>query len=84
MALLLIQDYQSYGIDWDGPVPAIEDETAVNVPKVNCPLNNDDQTALTGLINPLNQSNSFGIDVYIQTVNFISQRLGCPDGFHLM
>jgi hypothetical protein len=75
------QNYENYGIDWDSPVPAIENEGAVNPPKITCPLVNDDYVTLVRLINPMNQSDSFGIDIYIATVNYISQQLTCHNGF---
>lgn len=78
---LFSKDLSTYGIDWDGPVPAVDNEGVIQVPKIACPLDHNGYAALTNLVNPLKASDSFGIDIYIETVTFISQQLQCTSGF---
>jgi len=54
---------------------------AVSVPRISCPLSDEDYLELTMEHNPLAQSDAFGTEIYIQVVEYISQKLGCNTGF---
>ena len=60
-----------YGVDDDGPQPMPHEEVAV--PRVNFQLSPRNTQLLQTLINPLQVSQSYGIDVYEQTLAFIEQ-----------
>ena len=58
-----------YGVDDDGPQPMPHEEVAV--PRVNFQLLPRNIQLLQTLINPLQVSQSYDIDVYEQTLAFI-------------
>uniref|UniRef100_A0ABM0MHA4 Uncharacterized protein LOC102808228 n=1 Tax=Saccoglossus kowalevskii TaxID=10224 RepID=A0ABM0MHA4_SACKO len=58
--------YLGYGIDPQAPVPD-EDEYNITLPEVLLPLPNDTLDVLTQTINPLEESNDYGISIYILT-----------------
>ena len=60
-----------YGVDDDGPQPMPHEEVAV--PRVNFQLSSRNTQLLQTLINPLQDSQCYGIDVYEQTLAFIEQ-----------
>ena len=74
-----------HGIDWSGPLPELpvaEDSTAaVTMPRIACPVSDEDYFQLTMENNPLTQSDAFGIEIYIRVVDYISQKQGCNTGF---
>ena len=61
----------SYGVDDEGPEPTDSDEGAVSVPQLNFELHSTDLQRLRDTVDPLSPSNSYGIDLYEQTVDFI-------------
>lgn len=63
-----------YGIDIDGPVPDVE-ENSVWVPPTPTPLNADSLTTLQTLIDPLRESDSFGIDIFLQVKEFLERNI---------
>lgn len=70
--------YNIYGIDWDGPLPCSEwsgqdkdNDDLVEIPPVNCPLQEADIERLKIHVKPLDQSDSYGIDLYIKTLSFV-------------
>ena len=67
-ALDLFEDVDSaYGIDYDAPIPSQDDKNGIEVPE--CAYINDaDLTSLKLVIDPLQQSNEYGIDIYENTV----------------
>ena len=67
------EEFEEYGIDWDGPIPAEADVDveAVLVPETNCPLSQVDYHELSHSINPLRESNSYGIDIYTEVKEFV-------------
>ena len=72
---MLPQDeYQLYGIDWDGPLPQGEemDVDSVEVPETACPLSQEHFNELVATINPLRESNTYGIDIYLETLEFVN------------
>ena len=48
----------------------------VEVPPVNCPLNKVGYEQLKASINPMDASDSHGIDLYIKTLSFFSGLFG--------
>ena len=63
-------DCNSYGVD---PDDLIDEDDAINVPETVVPLSDSSINMLTGSINPLQQSDSYGADIYMQTVNLVYQ-----------
>jgi hypothetical protein len=70
-------EFQQYGIDWDGPVPAEDDMDvdAVQVPETTCPLSQEHLDELVATIDPLRESNSYGIDIYLETMEFVNTHI---------
>ena len=64
-------------------MPLIEEQGEVinDIPRVTCPMNEDDYLSLSQEHDPLAHSEAFGIDIYLSTVNFISRKLECNNGF---
>lgn len=63
-------------------LPVAEDSTAVvTLPRIACPVSDEDYFQLTMEHNPLAQSDAFGIEIYIRVVDYISQKRGCNTGF---
>ncbi|KAG5260489.1 hypothetical protein AALO_G00309830 [Alosa alosa] len=67
----------SWGVDWDGPV-ATENivESTVTVPEPPVALRDIVVSRLSDSIDPFMHSNSFGIEIYKEAVNFASNVLG--------
>lgn len=70
----LQDDIANYGIDHDGPLPG-ESTDIVEVPETRCPLGAEQSQELAQSINPLRQSENFGIDTFQEVVQFIQHRL---------
>ncbi|CAG2214990.1 unnamed protein product [Mytilus edulis] len=67
-------EIENYGIDWAGPVPEINNDT-VSVPRISCPINDANFAQLRREINPLEEPNGLGIDIFLRTLAFCSVRL---------
>ena len=69
-------DINAYGIDWDGPLPeeANYNET-VCVPDVPVMLDNHQLQILFDSVDPLKQSEVFGLDLYIETKQIVNNFL---------
>lgn len=63
----------AYGIDEDGPEPTENGNVAI--PRVNFQLSPLSTEQLHLLINPLQASESYGIDLYEQTINFVNSHV---------
>ena len=67
----------AYGIDYEGPLPSerIDSETwnenSVEVPEIACSLNDAQLNHLRMMVNPVDTSFSYGIDIYFRTVQFV-------------
>lgn len=61
----------TYGIDVDAPVPAQREHDVV-VPEVATTLSSEHVSQLTRTVDPLKDSNEFGIDIYEEVLQFIS------------
>lgn len=62
-----------YGIDGDGPISEDNSKT-IQVPEIPCPLADIHLQDLRENINPLRNSLSHGVDIYLETVEFIQER----------
>ena len=67
-------DITLYGIDWNGPIPTTEDDQ-VEVASTDIPLQEQDYIQLQSTISPLTESECQGVDLYIQTLEFVQQKL---------
>ena len=61
-----------YGMDPEAPEPQDESDGVVVVPPANFHLNPEDFHWLRSTINPLGPSDNYGIDLYEQTIHFLS------------
>jgi phage pi2 protein 07 len=60
--------------EWDGPCSSESYET-VEVPETELLLSNDDYAELRRRVNPLQESEYNGVDLYMQTLAFIAKKL---------
>lgn len=71
----------TYGIDFEGPLPSerYNGETwrdnGVEVPPIMCPLGETQLNYLSSAINPLEVSSSYGVDIFIRTVQMVESFL---------
>ena len=81
ISILLFQVAHLYGIDYDGPYLTEEfngtdsyDEIAsVVVPETEVSLTELVYQELTQTINPLGNSDVYGVDIYLQVLEFLNQ-----------
>eukprot|EP00794_Sanderia_malayensis_P014797 gene14797-16331_t len=79
--LLSENEVEMHGIDWDGPLPSERfsgpdyGELGVNVPDIFCPLTDAQFHLLEASIDPLGESISHGIDIYLNAREFVSERI---------
>lgn len=64
-----------YGIDWNGPLPDAEELEQVEVTNTVNPLQEHDFLQLQRTISPISWSDYQGVDLYIQTLEFVHQKL---------
>jgi len=62
---------ESYGIDSDGPVPS-SDDSYVDIPESTFHISDENIALLKTQINPLSMSDNYGIELYEQTLQFMS------------
>ena len=62
------EDMGWYGMDWVAPHPSDDGLSTVTVESLECPFNDIDLQH----INPLAESASFGIDIYLQALESVS------------
>lgn len=67
--------YATLGIDWDGPLATDRDENTVVVDPPLQPLLASDFKELCQSINPLEQSSNYGMDLYLECMAFVQNRL---------
>lgn len=66
--------YDNYGIDWDGPdATDYEGTSVVDVPETLMLLTEVDHRELQRTINPMQESQYQGVDIYLDTINFINE-----------
>ena len=74
-------NYSMYGADFEGPLPSqmydgeTFDEIAIEVPPVASPLNDNQLNLLSSTVNPLASSSSYGLDIYLNTVQMVNDLL---------
>ena len=68
-----VHNFYSYGVVEDGLVPAAgtADEEGVHVPPLNVTLTDAQSTYLLNTVNPLADSDAYGMDLYQQTLDII-------------
>lgn len=69
-----VQQLQSLGIDWSGLL-SFSDDNTVNVDPPEMPLSTHDYQELCIHVNPLEPSSEYGIELYIETVQFILNKM---------
>ena len=69
-------DEAMYGIDWNAPFSS-DDETvdSVTVPVSECPLSPDEMTQLRVEVDPLAETEDYGISQYLVTVDFVQSKI---------
>jgi len=65
----------AYGIDWDGPVPQIETANNVQVPLIEVELTDEQLYYLYENFDPLRNDDNYGIDVFLDVLNYIDNCL---------
>ena len=61
-----------YGVDPEGPVP-LEEHGAVEVNDIQSPFSSDVLQQLKSTINPLRESQAFGVDIYMDALHFFER-----------
>ena len=65
-------DSNSYGVDHDTDSDEDDSET-ISIPETNLPLSDASLSMLSVSLDPLQQSDSYGADIYLQAVNMVYQ-----------
>eukprot|EP00794_Sanderia_malayensis_P016419 gene16419-18053_t len=65
----------SYGIDHEGPTVENTEGNEVAVPATICPLDHNQLATLSAKINPLEESENFGIEIYSKTKTIVEELL---------
>lgn len=75
VALDLFQNVDSnYGVSIEDPVPSIADEPTVVVPQVRFSLRGNELNQIVAMYSPLQESDNYGIDLYISVVELLSSQ----------
>ena len=45
------------------------------MPRIECPVSNDDFEEMVEVIDPLSHSNDHAIDIYLQCISFVQSRM---------
>lgn len=69
-----LKELQDPGIDWESAVLQEESNSTVVVPEIECPLDEETLEGLQRTINPLEHSESYGRDLYIQFLLLVSNQ----------
>ncbi|XP_072559959.1 uncharacterized protein [Paramormyrops kingsleyae] len=69
-----MSDFTDYGIDWDGPVPHHDLDRAVEVPEPPLSYLHTFEQTLRQHTDPLQSSTCFGLDIYLDALQFASHR----------
>ncbi|KAK3747006.1 hypothetical protein QZH41_011963 [Actinostola sp. cb2023] len=76
------EDLAYFGVDWDGPLPSSQwnipndDNVPVEVPDTPHLLQDRDYQQLVNTVNPLHDSNEYGVDLYMEAKTFLLRCLG--------
>lgn len=63
------------GIDWNGPIPYDSDDDTVIVDPPPQIITDRDFQELSETINPLDPTSQYGIELYIQSVEFVLNKI---------
>lgn len=64
---MLNDDVDNYGIDWNGPLPE-NDQEAIVVPQIACPISQERYRQLEETVNPLSENDGLGISLYLRSL----------------
>ena len=62
-----------YGIDLEGPIPELQNEDSVVIPETNVTITQEETELLQYLVNPLTESDNYGIELYERVVAFLQE-----------
>ena len=65
-------DPSTYGLDDDGPVPQLQTNNNVTVPRSSVELTDEDRAILALSVDPLVDDGNHGIHLYLQTMQIIT------------
>ena len=68
-------ELEQYGLDWDGPLPEPDSDELIEVPSTESALNRQQTQELTEAIDPLRNSDCYGIDIFIETLLLVTSSL---------
>ena len=71
----IIKDQAWYGIDWNGPLPPLPGDSVVVVNPPVIALEQSVYDELITRINPLEACRDFGIQLYVDCIDFIQSRM---------
>ena len=75
LIIIFLHQGPFFGIDWNGPIPYVNDDDTVRVSEIFRPLQDMDVEELKQTVNPLAQSANYGVDLYLNTLSFIQTKL---------
>ena len=58
-------EVEQYGLDWVGPLPESDSDEMIELPLTECPLNLQETQELKQAIDPLRNSDCYGIDIFV-------------------
>jgi hypothetical protein len=63
-----------YGIDPHGPLPDDDDSDRVTIPSVARPLDSDMMAELRRRVNPLQESEYLGVDIFLEVLHYVQSQ----------
>ena len=72
---LIQEDAVLYGIDWDGPITDSDEGDQVTVSEVRNPLADSDYEELRTAVSANDNSDCYGVDIYIRVLQFVHDKL---------
>ena len=72
---LIQEDAILYGIDWDGPITDSDEADQVTVSEVHNLLADSNYEELCTTVSANDNSNCYGVDIYIRLLQFIHDKL---------
>lgn len=70
--IIFHQDWSQYGIDWSEEITESQPENAVCIDDLTCPLTDEKFDQLKEFIDPLQEADGFGIELYIDACLFVA------------
>ena len=70
----IVINEEEYGIDWDEPsLPSlnINEDNHINFSNILCPITNLQLNELQRIVNPLNESSNYSIELYLHTLSVV-------------